>query len=121
MLVLSRHVNESIMVGLDIEIVVIDIRGDKVRLGISAPQNCPVHRREVYDAINRKEGVEGVPTIIDKARPRYQSPRRPIGQPAKPTPETSETEATTAKRLTLRDVLTARARAAKQKPTDQTP
>jgi carbon storage regulator len=120
MLVLSRHANESIMVGLDIEIVVIEIRGDKVRLGISAPQNCPVHRREVYDAINRKEGVEGVPTVL--GRPVKRARWVEIGQPAKaPTSKTSETKATTAKRLTLRDVLTARARAAKQKPTDQTP
>lgn len=52
MLVLSRHKNESIMIG-DIEVVVVEIRGDKVRLGIQAPQDVPVHRREVYDAIRR--------------------------------------------------------------------
>ena len=54
MLVLSRHANESIMVG-DVEITVIDIRGDKVRLGVVAPAEIPVHRREVYDAIKRKQ------------------------------------------------------------------
>lgn len=54
MLVLSRLVNESIMVG-DIEVVVVDIRGDKVRLGVVAPKEVPVHRREVYDAIKRQE------------------------------------------------------------------
>lgn len=52
MLVLSRHKNESIMIG-DIQVVVIEIRGDKVRLGINAPSNVPVHRREVYEAIRR--------------------------------------------------------------------
>lgn len=53
MLVLSRHKNESIRIGDDITIVVVDIRGDKVRLGIEAPKDVPVHRSEVYDAIQR--------------------------------------------------------------------
>jgi carbon storage regulator len=56
MLVLSRHINETIMVGDDVEITIVDIRGDKVRLGITAPQAVPVHRREVYDAIKRENG-----------------------------------------------------------------
>ncbi len=57
MLVLSRHRNESIMVGDDIVITVVDIRGDKVRLGIEAPNSTPVHREEVYAAIKRiKDG-----------------------------------------------------------------
>ena len=51
MLVLSRQRDESIMVGDDVEITIIDVRGDKVRLGIIAPKNIPVHRREIYDAI----------------------------------------------------------------------
>ena len=55
MLVLSRHIDESIMIGDDIVITVIDIRGDKVRLGIEAPQVVPVHRQEVYEAIKREE------------------------------------------------------------------
>ncbi len=54
MLVLSRHRDESIMIGDDIVITVVDIRGDKVRLGIDAPQEIPVHRQEVYDAIKRE-------------------------------------------------------------------
>ena len=54
MLVLSRKKNESIMIGDDITLVVVEIRGDKVRLGIEAPAEIPVHRREVYDAIRRK-------------------------------------------------------------------
>lgn len=56
MLVLSRHRDESIMVG-DVEITVVDIRGDKVRLGITAPKDVPVHRREVYDAIQREKRI----------------------------------------------------------------
>lgn len=53
MLVLSRKKNESIVINNDITIVVVEIRGDKVRLGIEAPKEVPVHRREVYDAIKR--------------------------------------------------------------------
>ena len=54
MLVLSRHRDESIMIGDDIVITIVDIRGDKVRLGINAPTDIPVHRQEVYDAIQRE-------------------------------------------------------------------
>lgn len=54
MLVLSRHKNESIIIGDDIEVMIVDIRGDKVRLGIEAPTNVPVHRREVYETIQRE-------------------------------------------------------------------
>lgn len=55
MLVLSRKKNESIVINNDITIVVVEIRGDKVRLGVEAPKEVPVHRREVYDAIKRHE------------------------------------------------------------------
>ncbi len=54
MLVLSRQRDETIMIGDDVEITVVDIRGDKVRLGITAPPHIPVHRKEVYDAIQRE-------------------------------------------------------------------
>ncbi len=54
MLVLSRQRDETIMIGDDIEITVVDIRGDKVRLGITAPNSVPVHRKEVYEAIRRE-------------------------------------------------------------------
>lgn len=57
MLVLSRHRNESIRIGDDIEVMVVEIRGDKVRLGIKAPAYVPVHRQEVYDAIQRQRGT----------------------------------------------------------------
>jgi carbon storage regulator len=55
MLVLSRKKNESIVINNDITIVVVEIRGDKVRLGVEAPKEVPVHRREVYDAIRRNQ------------------------------------------------------------------
>lgn len=54
MLVLSRQKDETIMIGDDIEITIVDIRGDKVRLGITAPPHIPVHRKEVYEAIKRE-------------------------------------------------------------------
>ena len=53
MLVLSRNKNESIVINNEITIVVVEIRGDKVRLGVEAPKEVPVHRREIYDAIVR--------------------------------------------------------------------
>jgi carbon storage regulator len=55
MLVLSRQRDETIMIGDDIEITVVDIRGEKVRLGINAPAHIPVHRKEVYEAIKREK------------------------------------------------------------------
>ena len=54
MLVLSRQRDESIMIGDNVQITIVDIRGDKVRLGIIAPTEIPVHRKEVYDAIQRE-------------------------------------------------------------------
>ena len=54
MLVLSRQRDESIIIGDNIVITVVDIRGDKVRLGINAPTEIPVHRQEVYEAIQRE-------------------------------------------------------------------
>lgn len=54
MLVLSRQRDESIMIGDNIVITIVDIRGDKVRLGIDAPTEIPVHRQEVYEAIQRE-------------------------------------------------------------------
>ena len=54
MLVLSRQRDESIIIGDNVQITVVDIRGDKVRLGIVAPAEISVHRKEVYDAIQRE-------------------------------------------------------------------
>ena len=59
MLVLSRKKNESIVINDDIMIVVVEIRGDKVRLGVEAPKEVPVHRRELFDAIRRNEAAAG--------------------------------------------------------------
>lgn len=57
MLVLHRRTNDSIRIGEDIKILVVDIRCDKVRLGIEAPPGVSVHRREVFDAMKRASGT----------------------------------------------------------------
>jgi carbon storage regulator len=61
MLVLSRYRDESIYIGDDVIITVVDVRGDRVRLGITAPANVSVHRKEIYDAINREQQLTGNP------------------------------------------------------------
>lgn len=55
MLVLSRQRNEVIVIGKDVRVTVVDIRGDKVRLGVEAPKTTPVHRKEIADAIAREQ------------------------------------------------------------------
>jgi carbon storage regulator len=59
MLVLSRQRDESIIIGDNVIVTIVDIRGDKVRLGIEAPAEIPVHRQEVYDAIRRESEPTG--------------------------------------------------------------
>lgn len=59
MLVLSRKRDEKIVIGDSIVITVVEVRGDKVRLGIDAPTEIPVHRQEVFDAIRREESAAG--------------------------------------------------------------
>lgn len=65
MLVLSRQRDETIMIGDQIEITVVDIRGDKVRLGINAPRTIQVHRKEVYEAIQRENAEAALIQIDD--------------------------------------------------------
>ena len=76
MLVLSRQRDESIMIGDDVEIIIVDVRGDKVRLGITAPKSIPVHRREIYDAIqrekNEKKELEKQPQAEQEEKPQSQ-------------------------------------------------
>ncbi len=61
MLVLSRKKDEKILIGDSITLMVIEIRGDKVRLGIDAPRDVTVHRQEVYDAIKREQAQADTP------------------------------------------------------------
>jgi len=90
MLVLSRQRDETIMIGDEIEITIVDIRGDKVRLGINAPRTVQVHRKEVYEAIKRENTeaarvrVEDLPDELPKLRNRTRDAadrRRPYGRP----------------------------------------
>jgi carbon storage regulator len=67
MLVLSRQRDESIIIGDNIVVTVVDVRGDKVKLGIEAPQDISVHRREVYEAI-RRENQQAVKLRPEDAR-----------------------------------------------------
>jgi carbon storage regulator len=85
MLVLSRQLDESIMIGDDIVITVVDIRGDKVRLGIAAPTTIPVHRQEVYEMIQREnmqaafvEAQTSQPAATATAKPAVFRPKRPV-------------------------------------------
>ncbi|MBI3463416.1 MAG: carbon storage regulator CsrA [Planctomycetes bacterium] len=81
MLVLSRHRDESIIIGDDIVITVVDIRGDKVRLGINAPIEIPVHRQEVYEAIQRENKQAAQ---IDPSAARQAAPPKPGAAPGQP-------------------------------------
>jgi|GEM_PF-368948 len=79
MLVLSRQRDETIMIGDEIEITIVDIRGEKIRLGITAPTHIAVHRKEIYEAIKRENAqaarlerseLDGVARQNDDARSR---------------------------------------------------
>ncbi|MFQ5412880.1 MAG: carbon storage regulator CsrA [Phycisphaerae bacterium] len=81
MLVLSRQRDQTIMIGDEVEITVVDIRGDKVRLGISAPRHIQVHRKEVYDAIRREneEAAKLKPDDLPNAAGPDAAPHPPNG------------------------------------------
>ena len=76
MLVLSRQKDESIIIGDNIEITIVDIRGDKVRLGITAPRDISVHRREVYEAIQREKNGNLPETPKDSKQPGDNRPAK---------------------------------------------
>jgi carbon storage regulator len=76
MLVLSRQRDESIMIGDDVEIIIVDVRGDKVRLGITAPKNIPVHRREIYDAIQREKTEKKEPDTQPEKEPQAKKQKK---------------------------------------------
>lgn len=75
MLVLSRQRDETIMIGDEIEITVVDIRGDKVRLGINAPRSIQVHRKEVYEAI-KAENTQASHVQVDDLNVANQNLRK---------------------------------------------
>ena len=80
MLVLSRNRDETIMIGDDVEITIVDVRGDRVRIGINAPRSIQVHRKEVYDAIKRENAEASTMRAEDVAafppRPSRTPPTR---------------------------------------------
>jgi carbon storage regulator len=77
MLVLSRQRDETIMIGDDVQVTVVDIRGEKVRLGITAPPHIPVHRKEVYEAIQREgQGDKKVESLAKKKSPEESPPAK---------------------------------------------
>ncbi|MCR4314995.1 MAG: carbon storage regulator CsrA [Planctomycetes bacterium] len=105
MLVLSRVKNETIMIGDDVEITIVDVKGDKVRVGIKAPKNVPVHRKEVYLAI-KEENLRAAeqPAALDlgaldlgvlgdlfkmQPPPNLAAPRSKIEPPRKDSPESA--------------------------------
>lgn len=95
MLVLSRQRDESIMIGDNICITIVDIRGDKVRLGIEAPAEIPVHRQEVWEAIQRENlrATKLKPPAADTlGRPSAATPAPTSAQP--PAQETGSGTAT---------------------------
>jgi len=77
MLVLSRQRDETIMIGDEVEITVVDIRGDKVRLGINAPRTIQVHRKEVYEAIQRENAEASRVQLDDLGDLERQARSRP--------------------------------------------
>ena len=75
MLVLSRQRDETIMIGDDVELTIVDIRGDKVRIGIKAPATVAVHRKEIYDAIrSENQQAAAFRGEIGAVRPRGPAP-----------------------------------------------
>ena len=78
MLVLSREKGERIMIGPDIVVTIVEVRGDKVRIGIDAPRNINVHREEIYDAINPDSPIKRRPkrvvTVQDKLKAQARQP-----------------------------------------------
>ena len=81
MLVLSRKKDEKIIIGDNISIMVVDIRRDKVRLGIEAPRDITVHRKEVYEAIQRKKIEEGQDTSGGNGNGRPSYHQQPLHDP----------------------------------------
>ena len=97
MLVLSRRKDETIMIGDTVEITIVDIKGDTVRVGITAPRQVAVHRKEIYEAIKRenlaaaqqqpqpdKAALGGIAALLKTRQPAPSAPAAPPAQGIKP-------------------------------------
>ena len=81
MLVLTRSVNEAIMIGDGIEVTIVEVKGGKVRIGIAAPASVPVHRKEVYLAIKQAnvEAGQAAPDLLDDLAKKLGDPKKKEG------------------------------------------
>ncbi len=86
MLVLTRALNESIMIGDDVEITIVDVKGEKVRLGIRAPASVAVHRKEVYQAIRQAnvEAAQAPPRSLDELQALLERRKKEPGKEDRP-------------------------------------
>jgi carbon storage regulator len=93
MLVLSRQRDETIMIGDEVEVTIVDVRGDKVRLGITAPARIAVHRKEVYEAIRAENeqasraadpGLASLKTPLSAGPPRLRTTTAKLITPSAP-------------------------------------
>ena len=75
MLILTRRVGESVVIGEDVTVTVLGVKGNQVRIGINAPKNVSVHREEIFERIkNGRGGTEGATTTDDQGSPREVLP-----------------------------------------------
>ncbi|MCD6392543.1 MAG: carbon storage regulator CsrA [Planctomycetes bacterium] len=89
MLVLSRQKDESIIIGDDVEVTIVDVRGDKVRLGINAPRSISVHRKEIYEAIQREKAEKAA---AEAAAEKASAEGKPEAKPEAHTPGKTGTD-----------------------------
>lgn len=86
MLVLSRKLDESIIIGDDVVVTIVDIRGEQVKIGISAPKHVSIHRKEVYEAIQEENRAAAAPQTHDLQQLSKILPALPAMKHAKQTP-----------------------------------
>ena len=73
MLALARKINQSIMIGNDVEITLLEIKGDQIKIGIKAPKNVPIYRKEIYAQIQEENKSAGQEVDVNKIRDLFQS------------------------------------------------